>query len=67
MQGLCEWRDVIARAEDESTGFILPNKSLIEIGNFIVLLSFLCVYYKVDFFLTFFKHFFFFIKQNKCQ
>ncbi|KAL7614831.1 protein RRP6-like 2 [Lactuca sativa] len=31
--GLCEWRDVIARAEDESTGFILPNKSLIEIAK----------------------------------
>ena len=44
MQGLVEWRDVIARAEDESTGFILPNKSLIEIGNLIVLLSFPYVY-----------------------
>lgn len=31
--GLCEWRDVIARAEDESTGFILPNKALIEIAK----------------------------------
>ncbi|KAL4576823.1 hypothetical protein LXL04_012923 [Taraxacum kok-saghyz] len=31
--GLVEWRDVIARAEDESTGFILPNKSLIEIAK----------------------------------
>lgn len=32
LQGLCEWRDVVARAEDESTGYILPNKTLIEIG-----------------------------------
>ncbi|KAF8398053.1 hypothetical protein HHK36_016979 [Tetracentron sinense] len=31
--GLCEWRDVIARAEDESTGFILPNKALLEIAR----------------------------------
>ncbi|XP_050235481.1 protein RRP6-like 2 [Mercurialis annua] len=31
--GLCEWRDVIARTEDESTGFILPNKILIEIAK----------------------------------
>ncbi|XP_071705512.1 protein RRP6-like 2 [Rutidosis leptorrhynchoides] len=31
--GLCEWRDGIARSEDESTGFILPNKSLIEIAK----------------------------------
>nr|XP_043632730.1 protein RRP6-like 2 [Erigeron canadensis] len=31
--GLCEWRDVIARTEDESTGFILPNKFLIEIAK----------------------------------
>lgn len=31
--GLCEWRDVIARAEDESTGYILPNKTLIEIAK----------------------------------
>ncbi|CAI9099286.1 OLC1v1036074C1 [Oldenlandia corymbosa var. corymbosa] len=30
--GLCEWRDVVARAEDESTGFVLPNKTLLEIG-----------------------------------
>lgn len=32
-QGLCEWRDVVARAEDESTGYILPNKILLEIGT----------------------------------
>lgn len=32
LQGLCEWRDAIARAEDESTGYILPNKVLLEIG-----------------------------------
>ncbi|KAE9465751.1 hypothetical protein C3L33_02358, partial [Rhododendron williamsianum] len=28
--GLCEWRDVVARAEDESTGYVLPNKTLLE-------------------------------------
>lgn len=32
-QGLCEWRDILARAEDESTGFILPNKVILEIGK----------------------------------
>ncbi|KAF3442993.1 hypothetical protein FNV43_RR16911 [Rhamnella rubrinervis] len=31
--GLCEWRDVVARAEDESTGYILPNKTLLEIAK----------------------------------
>ncbi|KAL3534826.1 hypothetical protein ACH5RR_003287 [Cinchona calisaya] len=31
--GLCEWRDVVARAEDESTGYVLPNKTLIEIAK----------------------------------
>ncbi|KAG1333931.1 protein RRP6-like 2 [Cocos nucifera] len=31
--GLFQWRDSIARAEDESTGYILPNKTLLEIGN----------------------------------
>ncbi|KAK9061482.1 hypothetical protein SSX86_018663 [Deinandra increscens subsp. villosa] len=31
--GLCEWRDEIARSEDESTGYILPNKALIEIAK----------------------------------
>ncbi|KAK1404600.1 3'-5' exonuclease domain-containing family protein [Heracleum sosnowskyi] len=31
--GLSEWRDVVARAEDESTGFILPNKTLLEIAK----------------------------------
>ncbi|GMI85466.1 RRP6-like 2 [Hibiscus trionum] len=30
---LCEWRDYIARAEDESTGYILPNKVLLEIAK----------------------------------
>lgn len=30
---LCEWRDVIARAEDESTGYVLPNKTLLEIAK----------------------------------
>lgn len=33
LQGLCEWRDIVARAEDESTGYILPNKSVLEIGK----------------------------------
>ncbi|XVF06653.1 hypothetical protein REPUB_Repub06bG0068700 [Reevesia pubescens] len=31
--GLCEWRDIIARAEDESTGYVLPNKVLLEIAK----------------------------------
>lgn len=31
-QGLFGWRDLVARAEDESTGYILPNKTLLEIG-----------------------------------
>ncbi|KAB2005308.1 hypothetical protein ES319_D11G261000v1 [Gossypium barbadense] len=31
--GLCEWRDIIARAEDESTGYVLPNKTLLEIAK----------------------------------
>jgi len=30
---LHEWRDSIARQEDESTGYILPNKALIEIAK----------------------------------
>ncbi|GMJ11282.1 RRP6-like 2 [Hibiscus trionum] len=30
---LCEWRDCIARVEDESTGYILPNKVLLEIAK----------------------------------
>jgi exosome complex exonuclease RRP6 len=34
---LHEWRDRIARQEDESTGYVLPNKALIEIGNAIYL------------------------------
>jgi len=33
LQGLCEWRDIVARAEDESTGYVLPNKTVLEIGN----------------------------------
>lgn len=33
VSGLCEWRDAIARAEDESTGYILPNKVLLEIAK----------------------------------
>ncbi|KAG5556236.1 hypothetical protein RHGRI_006742 [Rhododendron griersonianum] len=31
--GLCEWRDVVARAEDESTGYVLPNKTLLELAK----------------------------------
>ncbi|KAG0489169.1 hypothetical protein HPP92_007980 [Vanilla planifolia] len=31
--GLCEWRDKVAREEDESTGYVLPNKALIEIAK----------------------------------
>ncbi|CAH9102390.1 unnamed protein product [Cuscuta europaea] len=31
--GLCEWRDTIARAEDESTGYVLPNRALVEIAK----------------------------------
>ncbi|XP_072999326.1 protein RRP6-like 2 [Typha latifolia] len=31
--GLCHWRDTVARAEDESTGYILPNKALLEIAR----------------------------------
>ncbi|CAJ1947892.1 unnamed protein product [Sphenostylis stenocarpa] len=31
--GLCEWRDIVARAEDESTGYVLPNKSVLEIAK----------------------------------
>lgn len=31
--GLYEWRDLIARSEDESTGYILPNKVLIEVAK----------------------------------
>ncbi|KAF9599196.1 hypothetical protein IFM89_035655 [Coptis chinensis] len=31
--GLCEWRDTVARAEDESTGYILPNKTILEIAR----------------------------------
>ncbi|XP_038724908.1 protein RRP6-like 2 isoform X2 [Tripterygium wilfordii] len=31
--GLCEWRDIFARTEDESTGYIMPNKILLEIAK----------------------------------
>lgn len=30
---LCEWRDRIARKEDESTGYVLPNKLILEIAR----------------------------------
>ncbi|KAL0337183.1 UNVERIFIED_CONTAM: protein RRP6-like 2 [Sesamum calycinum] len=33
LYGLCEWRDAVARAEDESTGYVLPNRTLIEIAK----------------------------------
>ncbi|WVZ55531.1 hypothetical protein U9M48_006178 [Paspalum notatum var. saurae] len=33
VSALHEWRDRIARREDESTGYILPNKALIEIAK----------------------------------
>ncbi|KAF4397113.1 hypothetical protein G4B88_008959 [Cannabis sativa] len=33
VSGLCGWRDLMARTEDESTGYILPNKTLIEIAK----------------------------------
>ncbi|KAJ0013507.1 hypothetical protein Pint_20010 [Pistacia integerrima] len=32
LQGYCQWRDAVAGAEDESTGYILPIKTLLEIG-----------------------------------
>ncbi|XP_077247718.1 polynucleotidyl transferase, ribonuclease H fold protein with HRDC domain-containing protein isoform X2 [Tasmannia lanceolata] len=31
--GLFGWRDFVARAEDESTGYILPNKAVLEIAR----------------------------------
>ncbi|KAL1199247.1 Protein RRP6-like 1 [Cardamine amara subsp. amara] len=31
--GLCEWRDQIAREDDESTGYVLPNKTLLDIAK----------------------------------
>ncbi|OEL38949.1 Protein RRP6-like 2 [Dichanthelium oligosanthes] len=33
VSALHEWRDRIARQEDESTGYVLPNKALIEIAK----------------------------------
>ncbi|KAF7819253.1 protein RRP6-like 2 isoform X1 [Senna tora] len=33
VSGLFEWRDIVARAEDESTGYVLPNKTLLEIAK----------------------------------
>ncbi|KAJ4834948.1 hypothetical protein Tsubulata_021473 [Turnera subulata] len=33
VSGLFEWRDAVARAEDEGTGYILPNKTLLEIAK----------------------------------
>ncbi|WOK91587.1 protein RRP6-like 2 isoform X1 [Canna indica] len=37
--GLFQWRDNIARTEDEGTGYILPNKTLLEIARQIPLTS----------------------------
>ncbi|GJZ45919.1 RRP6-like protein 2 [Tanacetum coccineum] len=31
VSALCQWRDLVARGNDESTGYVLPNKTLIEI------------------------------------
>ncbi|KAL9267335.1 RRP6-like 2-like protein [Drosera capensis] len=31
--GLHQWRDNVARMEDESTGYVLPNKTLLEIAK----------------------------------
>ncbi|TKY62867.1 Exosome component 10 [Spatholobus suberectus] len=33
VSGLCEWRDVLARADDESPGYVLPNKIILEIAK----------------------------------
>ncbi|CAN6477589.1 unnamed protein product [Victoria cruziana] len=33
VSGLYGWRDKVARAEDESTGYVLPNKVLLEIAR----------------------------------
>ncbi|KAE9619820.1 hypothetical protein Lal_00040436 [Lupinus albus] len=33
VSGLCEWRDIVARSMDESTGYILPNKAVLEIAK----------------------------------
>nr|GEX63467.1 protein RRP6-like 2 [Tanacetum cinerariifolium] len=33
VSGLCELRDIVARLNDESTGHLLPNKTLIEIAK----------------------------------
>lgn len=33
MQGLFKWRDFVARVKDDSTGYVLPNKSILEIGK----------------------------------
>ncbi|GKB86958.1 ubiquitin carboxyl-terminal hydrolase 46, partial [Tanacetum coccineum] len=33
LKALCEWRDVVAHVNDESTGYVLPNKTVIEIAS----------------------------------
>ncbi|XP_073143612.1 protein RRP6-like 2 [Henckelia pumila] len=33
VSGLNGWRDAVARAEDESTGYVLPNRTLFEIAK----------------------------------
>ncbi|KAK7336288.1 hypothetical protein VNO77_16824 [Canavalia gladiata] len=33
VSGLFEWRDILARADDESPGYVLPNKLVLEIAK----------------------------------
>ncbi|XP_061343308.1 protein RRP6-like 2 isoform X2 [Gastrolobium bilobum] len=33
VSGLYEWRDILARSEDESPGYVLPNKIILEIAK----------------------------------
>ncbi|XP_071710213.1 protein RRP6-like 2 isoform X2 [Rutidosis leptorrhynchoides] len=33
VEALCAWRDIVARSADESTGYILSNKNVIEIAK----------------------------------
>ncbi|XP_074655817.1 exosome complex component 10-like [Tubulanus polymorphus] len=35
LRGLFEWRDNVARLEDESTGYVLPNHMLLQIAEFL--------------------------------
>lgn len=36
MKELYAWRDEVARNEDESTGFVCPNKLLIQLGKALI-------------------------------